>query len=59
MNILPEGEDLRKAVKWIDEMLQDKTEKSISELIGEASLKFDLPPKDQEFLFRNFCKKDC
>lgn len=61
MNILPEGEDLRKAVKWIDEMLQSKTEKSTPELISEASLKFDLPPNDQEFLLRNFCKKnsDC
>jgi hypothetical protein len=58
MSILPDGEDLRKAVKWIDEILQDKTEKSISELISEASLKFDLPPNDQEFLYRNFCKKD-
>ncbi len=59
MSILPEGEDLRKAVKWIDEMLQDKTEKSTSELINEASIKFDLSPNDQEFLMRNFCKKDC
>ncbi|MBC2715357.1 MAG: hypothetical protein HF978_08620 [Desulfobacteraceae bacterium] len=58
MSILPEGEDLRKAIKWIDEILQDKTDKSISELICEASLKFDLPPNDQEFLFRNFTNKN-
>jgi hypothetical protein len=58
MSILPDGEDLRKAVKWIDEQLQDKTEKPVSQLISDASLQFDLPPKDQEFLFRNFCKKD-
>ena len=58
MSILPEGEDLKKAVAWIDEMLQDDTEKSMSELISDASLKFDLPPNDQEFLFRNFCKKE-
>jgi len=58
MSIFPEGEDLRKAVKWIDEMLQSDTEKSISELISEASLQFDLPPNDQEFLFRNFYKKE-
>ena len=57
MNILPEGEDLRKAVAWINEMLQSDTEKSISELISEASLQFDLPPNDQDFLMRNFCKK--
>ena len=58
MNIMPEGEDLRKAVQWIDEMLKDKTDKSVSELISEAALKFDLPPNDQEFLLRNFCKKE-
>ena len=58
MSILPEGEDLRKAIKWIDDMLQEKTEKSVTDLISEASLKFDLPPNDQEFLFRNFCKKE-
>ena len=58
MSILPEGDDLRKAVAWIDEMRHDAPEKSISELICEASLKFDLPPKDQEFLFRNFCNKE-
>jgi len=46
MSILPDGEDLRKAVKWIDEQLQDKTEKSVSQLISDASLQFDLPPKD-------------
>ena len=58
MSIIPQGEDLRKAIKWIDEMLSEKTGKTISELISEASLKFDLPPNDQEFLFRNFCKKE-
>ena len=56
--IMPDGEDLRKAVAWIDEMRHDAPEKSIATLIAEASLKFDLPPKDQEFLFRNFCKKE-
>lgn len=58
MSILPEGEDLKKAVQWIDEMMKNKTDKSTSELICEASLRFDLPPNDEEFLLRNFCKKD-
>ena len=57
MNIMPEGEDLRKAVKWIDEMRKAEPEKSIGDLIGEASLTFDLPPNDQEFLIRCFTKK--
>ncbi len=58
MSILPQGEDLRKAVQWINEMLKNKTEKPTAELICEASLKFDLPPNDEDFLLRNFCKKE-
>ncbi len=58
MTILPEGDDIRKAVKWIDEMRHEKPKKPLPELICEAALKFDLPPKDQEFLTRNFCKKE-
>ena len=57
MNIMPEGEDLRKAVKWISEMIQSGTKKSKMELIDEASLKFDLKPNDEEFLIRCYNEK--
>ena len=57
MNIMPEGDDLRKAVKWISEMIQSGTEKSKMELIDEASLKFDLKPNDEEFLIRCYNEK--
>lgn len=50
MSILPEGEQLRKAVKWISDERLDNPEASLFKLIEEASLKFDLPPKDEEFL---------
>ena len=56
MNIMPEGDDLRKAVQWISEMIQSGTEKSKMELIDEASLKFDLKPNDEEFLIRCYDK---
>ena len=56
MSIMPEGEDLRKAVKWISEMIQGGTEKSKMELIDEASLQFDLKPNDEEFLIRCYNK---
>ena len=61
MSIMPEGEDLRKAVKWISEIIKTDPDKSIGDLISEASLKFDLPPNDEEFLIRCFIKKteDC
>jgi hypothetical protein len=50
MSILPEGEQLRRAVKWISDERTDNPEKGVSKLVGEACLKFDLPPKDAEFL---------
>jgi len=52
MSIIPEGEDLRNAVKWISEMIKENSEKSKMELVNEASLRFDLKPTDEEFLIR-------
>jgi hypothetical protein len=57
MSIQPEGEDLRKAVKWISEKIQDCSGKPMMKLIEEAALKFDLAPKDQEYLIRFYSKK--
>ena len=48
--IMPEGEAIRKAVKWISENLQDYPNKSVQKLINEAVMRFDLSPKDAEFL---------
>jgi hypothetical protein len=50
--VQPEGEDLRRAVKWISEEQTYNPQKKLSEMIDEASLKFDLSPMDAEFLFR-------
>jgi hypothetical protein len=48
--ILPEGEKIRQAVKWISaERLEDET-KTLSVLIGQAALKFNLSPKDEDYL---------
>jgi hypothetical protein len=58
MSIMPEGEDLRKAVKWISEMQKTDPGKSLGDLISEASLRFDLPPNDEDFLIRCFVKKE-
>jgi hypothetical protein len=49
-DILPEGEDLRRAIKWVSGNLQENTDKSIHQLVKEAIFKFDLSPKDAEFL---------
>jgi hypothetical protein len=57
MSILPEGEQLRKAVKWISNMRSDNPCARIFKLIEEACLKYDLPPKDEEFLIHFFSDK--
>jgi hypothetical protein len=55
MPIQPDGENLRKAVKWISETLKYEPDKSRAETIQEACLKFDLTPMDSEYL-ANFLK---
>jgi hypothetical protein len=57
MSILPEGEQLRRAVKWISDERIDNPETSLSTLIGKACLKFDLPPKEAEFLAHFFAEQ--
>jgi hypothetical protein len=58
MSMIPEGEDLRKAVKWISEERERRpNEKSIT-LINEACLRFDLQPNDGEFLIRFYQKEN-
>lgn len=52
MTIMPEGDDLRKAVKWLSDEKQLYPEKKTGDLIDEACLKFDLSPLDAEFLSR-------
>jgi hypothetical protein len=48
--ISPEGESIRKAVKWISGELQEDANKSLQKLVNEAVLRFDLSPKDSVFL---------
>ncbi|MCL5022682.1 MAG: hypothetical protein M1497_04840 [Nitrospirae bacterium] len=57
MTILPEGEQLRKAIKWISDRRLDEPGASLAKLAEEACLKFDLPPKDSETLLRFFSGK--
>jgi len=54
--VQPEGEDLRKAVKWISEERKYGSEKKTGKLVEEACLKFNLSPMDAEYL-ANFLKE--
>ena len=52
--IQPEGERLRKAVKWIAEEKRSGSSKTRRELMQEASLTFNLTPVEAEYLSRSF-----
>lgn len=54
--IMPEGEGIRKAVKFIDEARQTEPDKKLAGLIHEACVKFDLSPLEAEFLHQFFKK---
>ncbi len=50
--IHPQGDALKKAIQWISEQRQQDPGKKTAALVDEASFRFDLSPKDSEFLVR-------
>jgi len=50
--IQPEGEKVRQALKWISHELTEDEGRKISGLITDASIKFNLSPKEENFLRR-------
>lgn len=55
--IQPSGDKLKKAVQWLSEKRKETPDINPGKLVDEAGLKFDLSPKDCEFLLR-FVKND-
>jgi hypothetical protein len=53
-DINPPGDVLRKTLKWVAEIQQSHPEKNREEIIKEAEIRFNLSPKDCEFLDKNF-----
>jgi hypothetical protein len=56
-NVQPQGEALKKAIQWISEQRRKNPDASVVKLANDAALKFDLSPKDSEFLLR-FVKQE-
>jgi hypothetical protein len=57
MTIIPENEQLKRAVRWISDQLMENENLSKMKLINEATLRFDLDPKQSTFLI-NFYKRE-
>ncbi len=54
--LLPEGEGLRRALRWLDERAREEPKADRLKLIGEAAIRFDLTPVDEDFLLRNWVR---
>jgi hypothetical protein len=58
--IMPEAENVQKAIKWISSNIEENGSQPLHKLVESAVFKFDLSPKDTDFLmgfFRNHNKK--
>lgn len=54
-DLLPSGERIRRAVRWISDMTLENPKKNRAEIVKEAEIKFDLTPKECCFLNDKFC----
>ncbi len=56
-SLLPDGEDVRRAVKWVSGNLQENPDQPVQPLVKDAIFKFDLSPRDAEFLIGFFSQR--
>lgn len=52
--IMPQSELERRAITWISEKLREKGAPPLVTILNEAGMRFNLGPKDMEFLERFF-----
>lgn len=53
-DILPHGESLRRALRWLDEAVKERPVAPRGKLVDEAAVRFDLSPLEVEFLLSNW-----
>ena len=52
--VLPEGEALRQALRWLDQRARDEPGLDRGRAVAEAARRFDLSPLDEDFLLRSW-----
>jgi hypothetical protein len=50
--IVPQGEALKKAIEWVSEQRENNPGADPEKLADEAGFRFDLSPRDSQFLLR-------
>jgi hypothetical protein len=51
---VPEGDALRRALRWLSDRRQEDPQAKRERLIAEAGVKFDLTPVEVDFLYANW-----
>ena len=49
--VMPQGESLKRAIKWVSGHLKEDPDTEKFSVIQNAVLRFDLSPKDEQFLY--------
>ena len=54
--LVPEGESLRRALRWLDERVKEEPGAVRAKLVSDAAARFDLSPVEEEFLLTNWAR---
>ena len=56
-SLQPHGQALRNALRWLDDRVQDDPRLDRAKLVGDAAIRFDLTPVEEDFLLRNWVRQ--
>ncbi len=54
--MMPQGESLRRALRWLDERAREEPGREKAKLVSEAASRFDLTPLEEDFLLSSWVK---
>ncbi len=55
--LAPQGELLRRAMRWLDERRREGVELPRARLVEEAAVRFNLTPWEEEFLLQSWARE--
>jgi hypothetical protein len=55
--VAPQGELLRRAMRWLDDRRREGNELPRTRLVEEAAVRFNLTPWEEEFLLQNWARE--
>lgn len=53
---MPQGESLRRALRWLDDRAKDEPKLDRVRAVSEAAQRFDLSPMEEDFLLVNWAR---